>query len=190
MHVHAARQYPGTCQCCIPCSCPRFSPCYRSLLHVHATGPCFMSMLHVHATLHVNIKSRCFMPMLLLHAACPHWVSMLQVHAKCPCSMTLLHVDAACPCCMSMLYSMSILYVRAACPYQCCMSMQQVMPQCMSMLHAFKWEQKIEAKWKEKLETDWSKERQINSLFPPWCNIRASCHPRGPLFSGRFLIIY
>ncbi len=114
--LHVRPAYPHACPYCmfVLAACPRLN--YMYMLHVHASYPRCNSMLNVHTA----CPYLCCLPMLMLH-----------IHASCPWFLSMLHVHASSLCFMFMLYSMSVLCVRAVCLRPCCM----LCPYCMS----FKW---------------------------------------------------
>jgi hypothetical protein len=143
LHFHA------TCPCCMftqhvldafPCYMLAACPCCMSLLYV---CPCCKSLLHVLAAclctmLHVNVAFPSCLLMLHAHEDSPCCVSMLHVWATCLCCMSMLAVKSvhtACPCCISI----STLYVRAACPCKCYMSLKWKAARscCLYLLHSY-----------------------------------------------------
>jgi hypothetical protein len=104
-----------------------------SMLQVNAACPCCLSKVDVIAACPSCI-------LLLLHSACPCNMYMLHTHAAYTCCIHKLHTHAVFPGYMSLLHS--LLYVRAVCPCQfcmsCCMSLKRrpACPICMSLLNA------------------------------------------------------
>jgi hypothetical protein len=110
--------------------------CGLNMLYVLNACLHCMSMLHVHDA----TCSRC-MSVPHVYAFC---MSLLHVHAQ---LSRCTYVKGACQCCISnascpcSVYTrrMSMLYDRAACPFQCWISMLHFLsacPCCMSVLHA------------------------------------------------------
>ncbi len=91
--------------------------------------------------LYVRTSCPCPCNMFMMHvlAACPCRMSKLHVNPASPFSISMMHVRASYPCqrCMSMLR------VRVACPFSCCISSlccmslkwKSLCPCCIPMLH-------------------------------------------------------
>jgi hypothetical protein len=130
LHVYA------TCSCCMSmlqarAACPHGMP----MLHVPVECPLNIFKLYGMFLLHFQYACSCYMSRVIsmqhVHAACPNCISQLYANAASPCYMSMY---TACPCNTYLLHDSAVLYVRAACPCQWCLS-NAAWTYCMYLQH-------------------------------------------------------